>query len=316
MIVEADWAAAQLAAPVLSSQSSAPNQLLTIKTTTIMAKELTVQEQRELLANPILAEVKKFELQQRMGQMLTASTIVPETYRGNLGNCVIAIDMAQRMNMNPIMVMQNLYIVHGNPAWSARFMVACVNQCGRFTPLEYEVVGENPADKAFKCRALAYDRNDVKKERPLYGTWITWAMVDGEGLSKKSGSKWLTMPEQMFRYRAASYWAKVYAPEISMGFPTRDELADGAIDVDFDDLSETYGPVFKADDTSVVDEETGEVKETPAAEPEQPATPTPQQAMQDAIRAKAEQAATQKPQAAPAQPTKEESQSLFGQEQQ
>jgi len=285
-----------------------------------MAKELTVQEQRELLANPILAEVKKFELQQRMGQMLTASTIVPETYRGNLGNCVIAIDMAQRMNMNPIMVMQNLYIVHGNPAWSARFMVACVNQCGRFTPLEYEVVGENPADKTFKCRALAYDRNDVKKERPLYGTWITWAMVDGEGWSKKSGSKWLTMPEQMFRYRAASYWAKVYAPEISMGFPTRDELADGAIDVDFDDLSETYGPVFKADDTSVVDEETGEVKEgtESGTEPEQPATPSAQQAIQDAIKKKTEQATAKQPaqeKTVTQQPTKEESQSIFGQEQ-
>lgn len=286
-----------------------------------MAKELTVQEQRELLANPIIQEVKKFEMQQRMATMFTSSTIVPETYRNNVGNCVIAIDMAQRMNMNPIMVMQNLYIVHGNPAWSARFMVACVNQCGRFTPLEYEVVGKNPADKTFKCRALAYDRNDVKKERPLYGTWITWAMVDGEGWSKKSGSKWLTMPEQMFRYRAASYWAKVYAPEISMGFPTRDEMADGITDVDFDEVIDNipetpqqHSPV--GDGSAVVDEETGEVKEKPAAEPEQPATPTPQQAMQDAIRAKAEQAATQKPQAAPAQPTKEESQSLFGQEQQ
>ena len=287
-----------------------------------MAKELTVQEQRELLANPIIQEVKKFEVQQRMATMFTSSTIVPETYRNNVGNCVIAIDMAQRMNMNPIMVMQNLYIVNGNPAWSARFMVACVNQCGRFTPLEYEVVGKNPADKTFKCRALAYDRNDVKKEHPLYGTWITWAMVDGEGWSKKSGSKWLTMPEQMFRYRAASYWAKVYAPEISMGFPTRDEMADGITDVDFDEVIDNIPeapqqqPSPVGDGSAVVDEETGEVKETPAAEPEQPATPTPQQAMQDAIRAKAEQAATQKPQAAPEQPTKEESQSLFGQEQQ
>jgi hypothetical protein len=144
-------------------------------------------------------------------------------------------------------------------------------------------------------------------------------MVDGEGWSKKSGSKWLTMPEQMFRYRAASYWAKVYAPEISMGFPTRDEMADGVTDVDFDEVVDSIpetpqqpGPV--GDGSAAVDEDTGEVKETPAAEPEQPATPSAQQAMQDAIRAKAEQAAAQKQQAAPAQPTKEEIQSLFGQE--
>lgn len=292
-----------------------------------MAKELTVQEQRELLANPIIQEVKKFEMQQRMATMFTSSTIVPETYRNNVGNCVIAIDMAQRMNMNPIMVMQNLYIVHGNPAWSARFMVACVNQCGRFTPLEYEVVGTDPAKKDFKCRALAYDRNDVKKEHPLYGTWITWAMVDGEGWSKKSGSKWLTMPEQMFRYRAASYWAKVYAPEISMGFPTRDELADGITDVDFDevidDIPEVNKPAQPTEGTNIaVDEETGEVKEDPAADPapehEQPATPSAQQAIQDAIKKKTEQATAKQPaqeKTVTQQPTKEESQSIFGQEQ-
>ena len=287
-----------------------------------MAKttDLTVQEQRELLASPILQEVKRFELQQRMAQMLTSSTIVPETYRGNIGNCVIAIDMAQRMNMNPIMVMQNLYIVHGNPAWSGRFMVACVNQCGRFTPLDYEVVGDNPFKKDFKMRALAYNKNDVKRENPLYGTWITWQMVDGEGWSKKTGSKWLTMPEQMFRYRAASYWAKVFAPEISMGFPTTEELTDGAIDVDFDDLSGTYGPVPRATEEPAADPEHVEQADRvepvaqPQEQPDKPATPTAQQAIQDAIKQKADEATRQIKTGAPA-PQSANNQSLFEQEQ-
>ena len=217
-----------------------------------MAKELTIQEQRELLTNPILQEVKKFELQQRMAQMLTTSTIVPDTYRGNLGNCVIAIDMAQRMNCNPLLVMQNLYIVHGNPAWSTKFLVACVNQCGRFTPLEYEVVGDDPNKKTFKVRALAFDKTDAKKVHPLYGTWITWDMVEKEGWNKKQGSKWLSMAEQMFRYRAAAFWSRIYAPEIAMGFPTQEEVIDGAvIDVDAEAM----------DETQQVDVETGEVTE-------------------------------------------------------
>lgn len=278
-----------------------------------MAKELTIQEQRELLANPILAEVKRFELQQRMGQMLTSSTIVPETYRGNLGNCVIAIDMAQRMNMNPIMVMQNLYIVHGNPAWSARFLVACVNQCGRFTPLDYEVVGDDPFKKNYKMRALAYDRHDVKKEHPLYGTWITWQMVDGEGWSKKTGSKWLTMPEQMFRYRAASYWAKVFAPEISMGFPTTEEVIDGAVDVDFDEVLPEPAP----EPEQVEQPDRVEPVAQPQEQPDKPATPSAQQAIQDAIKKKTEQATAKQPAQEPKPATnqaKEEGQSLFDQE--
>lgn len=241
-----------------------------------MAKELTIQEQRELLANPIIQEVKKFEMQQRMANMYATSTIVPDTYRKNIGNCVIAIDMAMRMGVNPLAAMQNLYIVHGMPAWSTQFLVACVNKCGRFTPLEYEMVGDDPSKKTYKCRAYTYAVGDVKKEHPLYGTWITWAMVDGEGWSKKAGSKWLTMPEQMFRYRAASFWARTYAPEISMGFPTQEDIMDGAIiDVEAEAVQAPEEPVAEH-----VDTETGEVTET-KEEAAAEAEPQPQEEVKE-----------------------------------
>lgn len=229
-----------------------------------MAKELTVQEQRELLSNPIIQEVKKFEMQQRMANMYATSTIVPDTFKKNIGNCVIAIDMAMRMGANTLAVMQNLNIVYGRPSWSAKFLVACINRCGRFTELEYEKVGDDASKKDYKCRAFAYSKNDVNKEHPLYGTWITWAMVDGEGWSKKNGSKWMTMPEQMFMYRAASFWSSAYAPDISLGFPTTDEVMDGAvIDVEAEQVVTEPEPVN-------VDTETGEVAEAKEEKPAEP----------------------------------------------
>ena len=51
-------------------------------------------------------------------------------------------------------------------------------------------------------------------------------MVKNEGWASKPGSKWKSMPEQMFRYRAAAFWQRMYAPEISMGFSTADEIED------------------------------------------------------------------------------------------
>ena len=69
--------------------------------------------------------------------MYTASTIVPEAYKGNVGNCVIALDMATRMGVNPLMVMQNLYIVKGNPSWSSKFLIATINMSGKYTALRY-----------------------------------------------------------------------------------------------------------------------------------------------------------------------------------
>lgn len=237
-----------------------------------MAKELTIQEQRELLANPIIQEVKKFEMQQRMANMYATSTIVPDTYRKNIGNCVIAIDMAMRMGVNTLAVMQNLNIVYGRPSWSAKFLVACINRCGRFTELDYEKVGDDASKKNYKCRAFAYAKNDVNKEHPLYGTWITWAMVDGEGWSKKNGSKWMTMPEQMFMYRAASFWSSTYAPDISLGFPTTDEVIDGAV-VDVEAVPMVTEP-------EQVDIETGEVAE-PKEEAPAEAEPQPQEEVKE-----------------------------------
>lgn len=192
-----------------------------------MAKELTVQESRELLMNPVYQTTKMFEVQQRMANMYTTSDIVPSTFRGNIGNCVIAIDMAQRMQANPLMVMQNLYIVHGNPAWSSKFLISCVNSCGRFSPLRYEFKGKEGTD-GWGCRAFAYEKTDTNHKEPLYGDWITIEMAKKEKWYGKDGSKWQSMPGQMLRYRAAAFWQRVYAPEISMGFYTKEEVEDGA----------------------------------------------------------------------------------------
>lgn len=196
-----------------------------------MAKEtteLSVQQQAALLANPAYTMMKNFELQQRMAQMYVQSTIVPDTYRGNIGNCAIAIDMAQRMGANPIMVMQNLYIVHGNPAWSSKFLIACINCSGRFTPLRYQFYGKRGTDQ-YGCRAYAYERSDRDHKDALCGIWVTMEMAKREGWTSKNGSKWNTMPDQMLIYRAAAFWARAYAPEISMGFLTKEEIEDAVV---------------------------------------------------------------------------------------
>lgn len=172
---------------------------------------------------------KQFEIIQRKAKALTSSTIVPETYRDNFGNCVIAIEMAERMGTPPLMVMQNLYIVHGNPAWSSKYIIGSINASKRFSPLRYEFRGEEGTPQ-YGCRCYAYEASDKERKEPLYGDWITMDMASKEGWTKKAGSKWLTMPNLMLRYRAAAFWQRVYCPEISMGLLTAEEAEDIAID--------------------------------------------------------------------------------------
>lgn len=201
-----------------------------------------------------LTTLQGFELAQRAAKCLATSTLVPKEYQNNLSNCIIALNMAERMGADPLMVMQNLYLVHGRPSWSAQFLIATFNQCGRFDALRYEWRGKR-SDKDWGCRA--YTREKVNGER-IESAWIDWTMVEAEGWNKRSGSKWLTMPEQMFMYRAASWLVRAYAPELSMGLHTAEEIhdvydarsiGDGAFEV----ISE---PVI-----TEVDTETGEITE-------------------------------------------------------
>lgn len=163
-----------------------------------------------------------FELMQRGAKLLATSTLVPKEYVGNISNCVIALNMAQRVGADPLMVMQNLVIVHGRPTWSSQFLIATVNSCGRFSALRYEFFGE-PTTDSWGCRAWAIEKSTSEK---LVGTDITIAIAKKEGWYGKSGSKWQSIPQQMLMYRAGSWWTRVYAPELSMGLHTADEMRD------------------------------------------------------------------------------------------
>lgn len=135
---------------------------------------------------------------------------------------MIALRIADRMGADPMMVMQNLYIVHGRPAWSAQFMIGTANACGRFSAIRYEYVGEEGKD-SWGCRAWAIETKTGEK---LVGPTITIALAKAEGWSSKNGSKWKTMPQLMLMYRAGAWWVRAYAPELSLGFQTADEAAD------------------------------------------------------------------------------------------
>lgn len=163
-----------------------------------------------------------FALIQRAAQALGASTLVPDMYRGNIPDCIVALELAQRIGASPLMVMQNLYIVHGRPAWSAQFLIACVNQCGRFTALKYEWGGKQGADD-WSCRAYATERATGER---VQGPAVTLGMARREGWYDKKGSKWQTVPELMMMYRAGTFFARTNAPELTMGLQTADELGD------------------------------------------------------------------------------------------
>ena len=164
---------------------------------------------------------KAWDLAQRQARCWSDSTLVPSQYQGNIPNVIIATEVANQIGMSPLAVMQSLYIVKGRPAFEAKFLIATVNACGKFSPLRYKFQGTEGKDD-WGCRAHAVDKDGEE----LFGPLVTIALAKAEGWLGKSGSKWKTMPELMLMYRAAAWWARVYAPELSLGFQTSEEVQD------------------------------------------------------------------------------------------
>lgn len=159
-------------------------------------------------------------------------------------NCLIALNMANRMGYDPLMIMQNLYLIEGRPAWSSQFIIAAINACGKFAPLNFEMQNHGLVDAEYtvtnwedgkkqvtpvavqienlSCVAWTTDR----KGNRLESSKVDMLLAIKEGWYGKNGSKWQTMPEQMLRYRAAAFFGRIYAPEILMGISTADEIPD------------------------------------------------------------------------------------------
>jgi hypothetical protein len=164
----------------------------------------------------------EFELEQRICKLEAAASILPEPFRGSVSNIWIARRMAENIGTDEDTIMNNLNYIHGRRCWSAQFLIGMVNTCGRFSPIRYKDTGEI-GKLSRGCVAYA---TELSSGEVLLGDEVTLDMARAEGWSTKQGSKWATMPGQMLRYRAAAFWIRTYAPELSLGMHTTEEVQD------------------------------------------------------------------------------------------
>lgn len=159
-----------------------------------------------------------FIMANQMAKGLATSTIVPKEYQQNASNCLVALEQAIRLNVSPMMVMQNLYVIQGRPSWSSKFLIAVINGSGKFDmELQYEEKKDKDG-KPFSCLAWT-----TKDGRRIDGMTVDMEMAKAEGWLSKNGSKWKTMPQLMLRYRAASFFASLNCPELTLGLYTKEE---------------------------------------------------------------------------------------------
>ena len=156
----------------------------------------------------------------RVSQMLSQSSLVPQNYQGKPQDCFIAAEMATRMGISPLFVMQQLAVVKGKPSWSGQACIAMINNCGKFRDVKHVYTGKKGTDDR-GCYVTAIRIADGET---VNGTEVTMAMAKSEGWI--SNSKWKNLPEQMLGYRAAAFFARMHCPEALMGLQTYEEVVD------------------------------------------------------------------------------------------
>ena len=188
-------------------------------------KEQTSLAVKEPTQNPnavtMWNDAKLYNQSLAMAQTLSKSEIIPQSYKGKPADCLIAIDIANRLGLSPAIVMQNSQCVRGTFTWKGSACKAMIDGCGRYQKTRYVYVGEEGKD-SYGCYLEAIDNDgDIIKGVP-----VTIAMAKKEGWYNKDGSKWQTMSDLMLKYRAAAFFMRTECASIAMGFLTTEEVED------------------------------------------------------------------------------------------
>ena len=183
-------------------------------------QELVASPQPELAPVTVWTDKKQFDQLFRVANMLSQTSIIPATYQGKPYDCFVALEMATRMGVSPLVVMQNMYVVKGKPAWAGQACTMFINSCGKFTQVKHVYTGEKGTDS----RGCYVTATRISDGIQVNGVEVTMAMAKAEGWT--ANTKWRTMPELMLAYRASAFFARVHCPEALMGVQLADEIYD------------------------------------------------------------------------------------------
>lgn len=169
---------------------------------------------------PQTNNLTSFSQNWNMAVQLSKSDIIPDNYKNKPQNVVIAIALANQMQLDPFTVMQNLAIIKGKTSWSGSFCKTLIERTGKYKNLELNYVGEKGKD-SYGCYLSAVRVSDGKI---INGPTVTMQMAKAEKWT--SNPKWLTLTDLMLAYRCQSFFCRLYVPEAMNGIYTDDEITE------------------------------------------------------------------------------------------
>ena len=138
----------------------------------------------------------------KLATVLSNTQMVPQIYRGKPDDAAAAILYGAEVGLKPQQALQQVFVVHGQPAIYARTMVALLKAKGyRFETVE-------STDEAVTVRATS-PRGEVEE--------ATWTIDRAKKAGYTSNKKYSTDPQAMLYSKAASEVSRKIAPDVLLG---------------------------------------------------------------------------------------------------
>lgn len=172
-------------------------------------------------APSMLMDPSGFDQLYRVGKMLASSVLFPQHLREGTpeqaaANGALVMNMAMRLNEDPLTIAQQIYFVGGKPGWSTSYLISKANQHGVFeNPIDWRIQGEGDSLSVTAFAKLAQTKKEVSFTCDM-------AMARAENWVKNP--KYKSMPELMLRYRSAAALIRLYCPEVMVGVPAQIEV--------------------------------------------------------------------------------------------
>lgn len=187
---------------------------MTENSITITAPEAVVAQPNTLA---FLTDSNSFEHIWRVATAFSGSKLVPVHFQNKPQDTFVAIQMALQLQINPLLCLQNTQVINGRPSFSAQFMIGLANTRGPFVgPLTWHSEGKGDSLEV-TCQATLRATGEV------VSVMVSMAMAKAEGWTKNA--KYRSIPEQMLRYRSATWLIRLYCPEVTCGMQSDDEVS-------------------------------------------------------------------------------------------
>jgi hypothetical protein len=182
----------------------------------------------------------------KLAEAFADAKLVPDHFKKSVGDCYIAVNLANRYGMDPWTLMQELYIVNNRPMMSGKLAIAILNH-SLAEPLRPEYSSEG-------------DDRTITLTGRLQGEAAAQQVKLKVRDARTANEQWKKNPDQMLMYASARTWGRRFAPDILLGIVFDDEEIPGVTAPASPPAALAPAPGLKPQAPPPHDPETGEIK--------------------------------------------------------